>query len=37
MDNRPPEAFIPHRAHLTVWMEEMKIPPLGEAEKAEKK
>ncbi len=28
MDNKPTESVLPHRAHLSVWMEEMKIPPL---------
>jgi len=30
MDNRPADKFIPAGAHLSVWMEEMKLPPLGE-------
>jgi len=28
MNNKPTQGLIPHRAHLTVCMEEMKIPPL---------
>ena len=28
MNDRPPTAFIPHRNHLSVWVEEMKLPPL---------
>ncbi len=28
MNNNSTKGLIPHRAHLTVWMEEMKIPPL---------
>lgn len=28
MNDRPPAAFIPHRNHLSVWVEEMKLPPL---------
>jgi alpha-galactosidase len=30
MDNRPAEALIPPGDTLSVWMEEMKLPPLGE-------
>jgi len=29
MNNRPVDRPIPHTTHLSVWMEEMKIPPLG--------
>jgi len=29
MNNRPDDRFIPAGAHLSVWMEEQKIPPLG--------
>ncbi len=28
MENRPAGSFIPHRAHLRVWMEEMRLPPV---------
>ena len=30
MDNRPAEALIPPGDTLSVWLEEMKLPPLGE-------
>jgi alpha-galactosidase len=30
MNNRPDDRFIPAGAHLSVWMEEMKLPPLEE-------
>lgn len=30
MNNRREDGFIPARAPLSVWMEEMKLPPLGE-------
>jgi len=30
MDNRPPEALIPPGDTLSVWMEEMRLPPPGE-------
>jgi hypothetical protein len=32
MNNRPADGFIPARSPLSVWLEEMKIPPLTEAE-----
>ncbi len=31
MNNRSDDRFIPARAPLSVWLEEMKLPPLGEA------
>jgi len=30
MNNAREDGFIPARAPLSVWMEEMKLPPLGE-------
>jgi len=30
MNNRPDDRFIPAGAHLSVWLEEMKLPPIGE-------
>ena len=30
MSNRPDDRFIPAGAHLSVWLEEMKLPPLEE-------
>ncbi len=30
--NHPRDGVIPPRGHLTLWMEETKIPPLGQAE-----
>ena len=30
MNNRPAEALIPPGAPLSVWLEEMKLSPLGE-------
>jgi hypothetical protein len=32
MNNRPADGFIPARYPLSVWLEEMKIPPLTEAD-----
>jgi alpha-galactosidase len=34
MNNRTDDRFIPARAPLSVWLEEMKIPPLGPSTKA---
>jgi hypothetical protein len=34
MNNRPANGFIPARAHLSAWLEEMKIPPLDPSTKA---
>ena len=30
MDNRAAQGFIPARAPLSVWLEEMKLPPVAE-------
>jgi len=28
MDNQPTDRLLPHRAHLSVWLEAMKLPPV---------